>query len=280
VPTDYVTTGFVFSSAPTLANLDGDARGQMEIVAAWEDGQLMAWKNSGGDSFVSGWGVDAVLGDADQRSRSGSASLPRRGGRQPGRPERSDRRQRHGPDFHLQRRRFAAERVLHGYGAAAGRVAGRAAESAIAVADLDPASPGLELVVPSDYAGKVYAFRANGTRVPGWETPKVTGGSVTRAAVTLADLDANGTLEALFGDVKRPDVRLAQQRVPYPGSWPYTETGRSRARRRSATSQEMRSWRSWPPRERDRVCLGTMPDSASPAGPRARGNPPSCPRAR
>ena len=64
------------------------------------------------------------------------------------------------------------------------------------MADLDPAYPGLEVVIGS-IEGIVFAWHKDGTAVSGW--PKDTVGPVT-SSPAIADLDNDGQLEVVVGD--------------------------------------------------------------------------------
>jgi len=75
--------------------------------------------------------------------------------------------------------------------------------SSPAIADVDPAYPGLEVVVSSVkydggyQEGYVYVFHADGTMAPGW--PLWLGNSGQLTAPVIADLDGDGRLEIVVG---------------------------------------------------------------------------------
>ncbi len=89
-------------------------------------------------------------------------------------------------------------------------------------ADLDPEVPGLELVV-ADFLGRIYAYHADGTPVPGW--PVETEPEVWNAPA-VADLDGDGTLEVVVAP-RSPNNRVYVFRwdgTPMAG-WPQSYPG-------------------------------------------------------
>ena len=177
--------GAILTGAPAIADLDGD--GAPEIAAGDIEGNLYVWGHNG---------------------------VPR-----PGFPVRGN------PAFSEEPgcQESVARPACDDYSSADVRDelnnVDRGFTSHPAAADLDPASPGLELVIGSN-DGHVYAFRAGGTPVPGWPvllrdpamvksvdpvTHKVVYGDGIKAifgrkvitSPTVADLDGDGAPEVV-----------------------------------------------------------------------------------
>jgi len=90
-----------------------------------------------------------------------------------------------------------------------------------AVADIDTAYPGLEIIVPGR-ANTLYAWHNDGTNVPGW--PQTVGETGGFKSAVIFDLDADGDLEIILGQRNYPDgtVRVYHHDgTPYAG-WPKT----------------------------------------------------------
>lgn len=87
-----------------------------------------------------------------------------------------------------------------------------------AVADLDPAYPGLEVLTGTlSSAGNVWAFHADGTSVPGWS---VDIGFFVAGSPTVADLDSDGDLEVVVGDFGTNQVWVLRNDGTAMSGWP------------------------------------------------------------
>ncbi|MGD2116274.1 MAG: FG-GAP-like repeat-containing protein, partial [Acidobacteriota bacterium] len=87
-----------------------------------------------------------------------------------------------------------------------------------AIADLDPAYPGLEVAAAAS-DGSFHVWHADGTAAPGW--PRSV--SFSRSAPAVADLDADGTLEVVQSTAYGSVYAWSQDGTSLPG-WPVSMT--------------------------------------------------------
>src|SRR6266849_6135934 len=91
-----------------------------------------------------------------------------------------------------------------------------------AIANLDPAFPGLEIAARGS-DGMLYVWHKDGTLAPGW--PKYAGGGLSAPAV--GDLDGNGTLEIVIADSWSGNVYAFHQDGTTVTGWPQICSGGS-----------------------------------------------------
>lgn len=88
-----------------------------------------------------------------------------------------------------------------------------------AVADIDTAFPGLEIIVPGR-TNTLYAWHSDGTNVPGW--PQTVGETSGFESAVIFDIDGDGDLEIILGQRYYPEGRVRvfhHDGTPYAG-WP------------------------------------------------------------
>ncbi|MDD5450068.1 MAG: S8 family serine peptidase, partial [Candidatus Omnitrophica bacterium] len=174
-----------------VADMDGDSDNGLEVIATWLHGGIRAWHGNGEE--VNGWppswpvviGDDAgnpVVADLDGNPNNGLEVVVA--------SSMSDEIYAIHSDGTFVSGWPKKENVVLGGSLAPGTTP--------ALADIDPAYPGLEVVMASFYweYSKIFVWHSDGTDAPGW--PKTLPEVPFDPSPTIGDLDGDGDLEILL----------------------------------------------------------------------------------